>query len=181
MRLAASLASERLRVRSAGTEALVGSEMEPRVAQHLVDLGIDSHGFRARQLKPELVSGADLILCATREHRSLAVRMEPSSLRRTYALADFSDICSRIIQLGYPGLRDDVAPQNKADGLASLVEAATRTRGEVPARTTEQAEIVDPFRRADKILDAMIEQVEHLLPPVAAVLNAVTPPSRVEG
>lgn len=170
MRLSSALAATGIKVHSAGTGALVGSEMEPRVASRLSELGIDPSGFRARQLTSDIAKMADLVLCATREHRSFAVRMEPRLLRRTFTLADLADVCERLLESSYMELERDGGEAKNT--VTRVVDAATRVRSEVRARTSEEAAIVDPFRRSDKVFDAMFTQIEELLPSVIAVLTA---------
>lgn len=148
--------------------------MDSRVAHRLRELGLSSDGFAARQLTPEIARHADLILAATREHRSSIVRMESSVLRRTYALADFSDLAAHLSKTGMVVAR-------RADGTSGtfvrrVSEAAALGRGEVRARTRDEAEIVDPFRAPDKVLDRMFEQVDSLLPAVVAVLSGRSGP-----
>lgn len=168
-RLSAALAETSIAVSSAGTGALVGSEMDPRVARRLSELGLRSEGFVARQLTSEMARAADLILGATREHRSLIVRMEPSALRRTYALADFSDLAAHLLR---SNLADLPRSSSSTDNFVRAVsDAVTRCRGEVRARTAEEAEIIDPYRRPDKVLDRMIQQVDALVPAIATVLT----------
>lgn len=168
-RLRAELPDIGLRVESAGTGALVGSDMDPRVAQRLAQAGISSEGFAGRQLTPDIARAADLILAASREHRSEVVRLEPSVLRRTYALADFSDLAEHLLEAS----QNELVPTATSNptNLSELSVAAARARGEVRARTKEEAEIVDPYRAPDKVLERMFEQVEQLLPPVVAVLR----------
>lgn len=166
-RLSAALSKTDISVSSAGTGALVGSDMDSRVAHRLRELGLSSDGFEARQLTPEIARSADLILAATREHRSSIVRMESSVLRRTYALADFSDLTAHLSKTGMVVAR-------RADGTSGnfvrrVSDAAALGRGEIRARTRDEAEIVDPFRAPDKILERMVEQVDTLLPAVVAV------------
>jgi protein-tyrosine phosphatase len=163
-RLAAALENTEIRVSSAGTGALAGSEMDPRVAQRLRESGLGSDHFTARQLTAELAAAADLVLCASRNHRAQVVRMSPRSLRRTYALADFSDLAQRAINTG-------AFPSGPESFVRRATHAAEEARADVQARTNEQAEIVDPFRQSDKVFEQMFTQVDHLIPPIVALLT----------
>lgn len=163
-RLSAALGETSIAVSSAGTSALVGSRMDPRVAVRLSELGLNSDGFVARQLTAEMARAADLILGATREHRSLIVRMEPSVLRRTYALADFSDLAAHLQSTAAVDIEQVVAPATNF--VRGISDVAVRSRGEVRVRTREESEIVDPFRAPDKVLERMVHQVDRLLPPI---------------
>jgi protein-tyrosine phosphatase len=76
-------------ISSAGVSAWTGETMQPNAARALVERGADPTGFRARQLTEQLVMGADLVLCATRAHRSAIVTLAPRALRRTFTLREF--------------------------------------------------------------------------------------------
>lgn len=172
-RLSGALTKTNISVSSAGTGALVGSEMDSRVAKRLLELGLSPEGFHARQLTREMARDADLILGATREHRSAVVRMEPRVLRRTYALADFSDLAAHLSKTGMAAAGR--ADRSSETFVRRVCEAAALGRGEVRARTKEEAEIVDPFRAPDKVLERMIDQIDALLPAVVAVLGGRFP------
>jgi len=79
-------------VRSAGTGALTGSEMDAQAAAQLVAHGGDPAGFRARDLTPELIAESDLVLTATRAHRGKVALMSPKALRRVFTFRDFADL-----------------------------------------------------------------------------------------
>ncbi|HEX8508433.1 MAG TPA: hypothetical protein VF635_02900, partial [Propionibacteriaceae bacterium] len=51
-----------VRITSAGTYAVVGSAIEPRMAALLRGAGADADGFAARQLTVDHVRSADLVL-----------------------------------------------------------------------------------------------------------------------
>ena len=53
-------------VASAGTGALVGSEIEPHVAGFIHVFGADSSNFVSRQLNANILAGQDLVLGLTR-------------------------------------------------------------------------------------------------------------------
>lgn len=167
--LSARLAGTNITVTSAGTAALTGSNMDPQVADRLSLTGCDSEGFSARPLTVALATDADLILCATRQHRSQVVQLTPKVLRRTYALADFSDIASSLVGITIP------AHAGTGTFVRGVAAAAEQARANVQPRTRERAEIVDPFRQPKKVFEQMFAQVERLLPPIVAVLTGSSP------
>jgi len=167
MLLSVGLAGADIHVASAGTRALVGSKMDPRLAKRLAEAGLAPDEFVSRQVTPEMLRAADLVLTATREHRSLVVRMQPGVLRRTYALADFADLAAHLLQADPQRLE---GAEIAGDGLVRRIsETASRSRGEVRARTRDEADIIDPFRQPDKVLGHMVGQVGQLLPPIISV------------
>lgn len=167
--LRSRLVETNISVSSAGTAALVGSDMDPHVARRLTYLGGDSTEFEARQLTAGMVNAADLILCATRQHRSQVVRMTPRALRRTYALPDFSDLAVHLVGAAIP-LRAE--PDNF---IACVSASAEKARSSVQARTNEEAAIIDPFRQSEKVFERMFDGVEQMLPPIIAVLTGSSP------
>src|SRR5450759_5325469 len=70
-------------VRSAGTSALTGWEMNDRAARQLVAYGGDPARFKARDLTPELISWSHLVLTAKRAHRGQVSAMYPNCLLYT--------------------------------------------------------------------------------------------------
>ena len=79
-------------VSSMGTRGLVGRAMDEAAATQLRQLGGDPLGFSARALSTSVLSDADLVLTATREHRSRVLEEEPRALRRTFTMREFADL-----------------------------------------------------------------------------------------
>ena len=167
--LRARLAGTGIRVTSAGTNALVESEMDHVVARRLRHLGVSPDGFVARQLTEELVAGADVILGANRHHRSAVVQLSPAALHRTYAIADFSDIAAHLVGAVIP------LHAGSHSFLSRFCVAAAQARGSVQARTSEAAAIIDPYGHSERAFEAMFGQVDHLLPPIIAALTGSAP------
>jgi protein-tyrosine phosphatase len=88
--LAAKLPTDRFEVRSAGVGAMVGYAMSKYSAEELRGYGGDPTGFAARQLTPEMIVEADLLLTATRDLRSQVLAESPGALRRTFAILEFA-------------------------------------------------------------------------------------------
>lgn len=181
--LRSEFAGTDIRVSSAGTQALVGSGMEPLVGERLAKAGADPAGFTARELTQGLVRTADLVLCATRAHRSAVVRLAPLVLRRTYALADFSDLAAQVDRTSVPdpGRSGDVGG-NLGSFVRGVSAAVERARGQVRVRTVAEAAIIDPYRQPHQRFNEMFAQVEKLLPPIVALFVGNTRPSgRISG
>jgi protein-tyrosine phosphatase len=92
--LATKLPTDRFDVSSAGVGAMVGYAMSKYAAADLVGYGGNPVGFAARQLTPELIDDADLILTATRELRSQVLSEQPSALRRTFTMLEFAALAT---------------------------------------------------------------------------------------
>ena len=155
----------RIEVESAGTAALVGSPMDGRVAAQLRAWKMESAGFVARQLVPNMVADADLVLTATRAHRGAVATLHPPALAYTFTLSDFSDL---VTAASSPG------PQPSPEGsrLPELVRLAAAHRGMSRPRPAVEVDLVDPYRRSDATFRRMVRQVSSILPPVIYALSA---------
>src|SRR5690349_1929440 len=103
--LAARLPGDRFEIGSAGVGAMVGYAMSKYAAAELQGYGGNPSGFAARQLTPELIEDADLIMTATRELRSQVLSEQPGALRRTFTILEFAALAamSDATATGQPG------------------------------------------------------------------------------
>ena len=162
--LAHALADTSIEVTSAGTGALVDHPIHESSARRLDAAGVPSSDFAARQLTPEMVKAADLIVAATREHVGGAAQLHPSALRKGFALLDLADLIDGVpdaVILAAPG----------ATRAAKVAAEALVRRGEVQPRTPEAATIVDPYMQDESVFDAMDTQVRRTVPIVARALR----------
>ena len=151
-------------VTSAGIEALVGEAIDPAVAELLGRHGGDAEGFAARQVTAEMVAEADLVLTATRAHRAAVASLQWRALRYVFTLGDFSDLAV--------GLDIDASSERAAGSwVANVARAVADRRGTVPPRKADEVDIVDPYRREDRVMSAMARQVLAALPPVLGLLR----------
>ena len=73
-------------VSSAGLEALVDRPLDPTAATLLRERGLDPGQHRARQLTPDLLAAADLVLVMERAHQARIVREAPQASGKTLLL-----------------------------------------------------------------------------------------------
>ncbi len=158
-------------VASAGTGAVVGHPVSAPMAKLLVGEGYDVGGFAARQLTPELVAGADLILAATPAHRAWVVDRVPAAVRRTLGLAELARLVSTVdpaALAGLPSGDDDVR-------LPALVDLAVRERPRHAGRAHPD-EIADPYGLGDDAYLASYVQVSAAVSTIVGALRT-TPAS----
>lgn len=80
-----------LEIDSAGTNAVVGAQMDPYVAYQLRSAGVPyDEDFTAQQLTEAHLDKADLVLTMTKSQRAQATTMVPSAVRRTFTLLEFA-------------------------------------------------------------------------------------------
>jgi protein-tyrosine phosphatase len=119
-------------VRSAGTGALVDEPMQPYALEALRGRGITPAAFAARDVDPAMLAASDLILTATRQHRSLVVTAEPTVVRRTFTIKEFARLAA--------SLADPAAPS-----LSELVDRTAGQRGWLPAVSAAEDDVADPY------------------------------------
>ena len=73
-------------VSSAGLQALVDRPVDPTAAELLRERGLDCDMHRARQLTPDLLGAADLVLVMERAHQARIVRDAPQASGKTLLL-----------------------------------------------------------------------------------------------
>jgi protein-tyrosine phosphatase len=104
-------------VHSAGTRSMVGHDMTPEAAHLAQHYGADPVDHRSKQLTEQQIADADLILTATREHRSKVVSLQPRAARYTYTLNQFA----RLLPAAVESLADpDNAPASPVEPSTSV-------------------------------------------------------------
>jgi protein-tyrosine phosphatase len=86
--LAHRLATRRFEtvVESAGISALVGSPAEPIAQELMLERGIDLSRHRARQVTPDMIRSAELVLVMDEEQQRAAELLLPSARGRVHRL-----------------------------------------------------------------------------------------------
>jgi protein-tyrosine phosphatase len=143
--------ANRVEVGSAGVRALVGSSMTVEAAAELRALAGDDDGFVSRQLTVDLLAGADLVLTATRQHRSEAVSRCPTVLRCAFTLRELHRL---LVDADLDGL-----PSDPADRVRELVDLARRRRGFVPPTEEGEDDVADPYGGSAQVYAATTRQI----------------------
>jgi protein-tyrosine phosphatase len=134
----------RFEVSSAGTWAMTGSPIQPTAAETLTSLGGDADDFIARDLTARMMRAADLVLTATREHRGLAVTMEPPAAGRTLTLRELARLLGPVTPADIPAR---VSTDDPVERMSAIVSAALAQRGLVPPGEPNADDIADPYGR----------------------------------
>lgn len=136
-------------VESAGTGALVGSDMEPHISGFVRVLGASADGFAARQLTPEILGEQHLVLALTRAHRSRIVELRPALLRKTFTLRELARILPQVqTPRGAP----------VTERWAAVIPLALRARS-LQGHDPADDDVVDPFRRSDAVYEQMRQEI----------------------
>lgn len=141
---------------SAGTRAVVDADMHPSTAAVVRDLGADTGGFAARQLRRSMITDADLVLTMTRDHRAVVLGLEPTALSRTFTLPEASEL-ARLLD----GLDRAVAPDA---GPRDLVRRMAAARGR--RRSSDADDVLDPIDHPAETHREVGQQIAQLLDPL---------------
>lgn len=159
-----------IEVTSCGTEAVDGTAMDAQMARQLSGSGND-RGFTAQVLTPALIRDADLVLCMTRAERREVVRAAPRGLRYTYALADFSDVATKMLN-AEPDPAVGAGVEESA--VSDVARVAVLHRDEVHARLGDEVDVADVADGSGSAHAHVAQQLRELLAPVVAVLRGGT-------
>jgi protein-tyrosine phosphatase len=126
------------RIESAGTWGHEGSRMEPYAEAVLRERGARTDAFAARELAPEHLVIADLVLAVTAEHREQVGVLDPFAGGRTFSLGEFARYARMVDPAGLP-VGDPVVRAR------ALVERVGRLRHERPATPRPEDDVPDPY------------------------------------
>ncbi|NDI48584.1 low molecular weight phosphatase family protein [Goekera deserti] len=151
----------RVALDSAGTDAPHGRPMDDAAAHALLALGGDPVGFTSRRLVAGEAMEFDLVLTATREHRSRVLYPAPGALRRTFTFVEAAALlavadCSGIGELPL---------EARARELSARLSAARAHR-----RSGDADDIADPIGRSLMVHRAVADRIAEALSPLATVL-----------
>ncbi|MHA6797159.1 arsenate reductase/protein-tyrosine-phosphatase family protein [Pseudonocardia bannensis] len=154
-------------IRSAGLRAVVGHQMHPDTRDELMPWRLDgaaAERFTARQLRSSMIRAADLVLCASRRHRSAVVEREPAALATAFTVREFA----RLVEGVDPG----ALPLHPVQRAHAVLIAARDRRGIVPPVPAEEDSIPDPM---GKSLDAHHEAAARITASVQVIVDVIAP------
>lgn len=166
-----------LAVHTAGAAAVVGAPLHRDTAAALASVGVPVDGAHvARQLIPPDVASADLVLTATREHRSVAVRAYPPAVQRTFTLLELARLVAMtdipMADHDDPGTVPASAAQER--GLPArarqLVVTARARRGLARLADPADDDLPDPIGRPPEVHIEMVRRADDA---IRAILTAL--------
>ena len=161
-------------VGSAGKHALAGEAADPVTAGIAARLGVSLDGHRARQLTPELLSAADMVVTATRQIRSAAVQTYPPSVKYSFTIKQLS----RILKSAQAGF--DSGGLTGPALVVALARSVNQEKGRLIVPQGDDDDIADPRGRALRVheqsAEAIVEAVGELAKALGVVPVPWTPP-----
>lgn len=143
-------------VRSAGTHAHAGDDMEAQMKDRLAEYGADTSDFQAEQLRPEMIRSSDLILTATRGHVRDILAEVPESAQKAFTLREFTRLLDSLDQAT---LAEDLAGSSTAAQKLSVLVPRVAGQRQHAAAATAQDDVVDPYMMPDDVFDESFAQV----------------------
>lgn len=172
--LRAALTPLDVEVSSAGTHALVDKPMTRESAKLAASFGVpaaDSKAHRARWLTELHLTGPDLVLAMSREHRTHVVGLAPARMRSTFTVREFERLAKNV---GDAEIRDEADaagadPHARVRAALALLRAH-RDRVEAPVDPVDD-DVVDPYRRSWDVYQQSATELAPGLAEVAGVLR----------
>lgn len=155
---------EGIEVRSAGLQSVEGEAPHPQVRAWLERRSVPFEDFTSRQLVPEDLAAANLVITATRRQRDLVVRMAPRSSTKVFTLLQLHRLIGEEPDAAAVLPREERPPAHVAR-LAALRRGLAGTGG-------ESDDLADPTGRRGAAFTAMFNQVLPVLHRLVAHLEA---------
>ena len=150
-------------VASAGTMAVDGEQMPEQARALARSIGLEPDDHRARYLTEGEVSGSQLIIALAREHRRSVVSMHPRASRYTFTLREAARLARDVTEDDLDAGAGVTVPER----LQAFVELLASRRGTVETPNDPlDDDVVDPYRRSDKVF----EEAGRQLVPAAETL-----------
>ncbi|SBT42465.1 arsenate reductase/protein-tyrosine-phosphatase family protein [Micromonospora narathiwatensis] len=148
-------------VASAGTDAVDGAAMHPYAIEVAAGTDADPAAFRTRRLRPEHLTGAALVLTATRRQRSVCTALAPAALHRTFTLRQFGRLAAAA----------ELTGARSRSPLRTAVEAAARARGRLQPAAPDTDDLRDPIGGSPTDFRRCAEEIERSIRPVLALIG----------
>lgn len=157
---------------SAGTNAVIGHPIEKSASLVLRGLGGDAAGFQARQLTPDLIEPADLVITMSRRQRHAVLRAAPRKLFSTFTLREAASL---LAAMDPASLAEEPDPASRARRLLTMFKQLRATRGERQGGNVD--DIRDPIgqdlqafqRVGDSIATSLLPLLDALAGKTAAM------------
>lgn len=154
--------ASQLAVESAGTEAMVGSGMPAKAAALSEAHGGDPRDHVARQVSADMIQESDLVLAMGVGHRRALVRLLPRASRYTFTLTEFAALLESTAE-SIPQVSEDWSALDVPEKLRTGVQWASARRGFLSVEEGDRADVIDPYRRTDKVYEESAHQIVQAL------------------
>lgn len=155
-------------VSSAGLAPDKGEPMPEETQQLGYALGLEPSGHTARGLTLEQVTGATLVLTATRRQRSAVVQLHPRAVKYTFTIRQLGRLLTE--SATEPELAA-IAGLPADERVSALLQFATKHRGQRFHQVSAGDNVVDPFGESMETHELAVRQLLPALNRVAQALG----------
>ena len=156
-----------IRVASAGTYTSDGESASPLAKEVAGAHGVDLERFASRQVTPELLKEADLVLAMTASHKKLLNTLAPEAMNKIFLLKEFEygeDVNALNMRLGelfeqYTTVRENFVKAHQAE-MAKLDELAEK---DPAAAETLFAQLNNELAQSLQTMDGEINDIHEKL------------------
>jgi len=141
-------------VESAGTWGHDGAAMEPHARQVLIERGARHTGFVARELLPEHLAVADLVLTGSAEQRHQVTLLDAHAVARAFTMREFARLAD--------GLDVTDLPESAPARARAMVARIAARRAHLPAGPVED-DIADPYGAPLHVFRLCADQISGCL------------------
>lgn len=153
-----------VRVCSAGTLDDKDVSIDAKTKKALRRAGYTASDSLSRSISREMIASADLILTASRRHRTRVLRLAPDALARTYTIREFARYCANIMTRP---VSDTL--RSPTDRLRAAVPLANHQRGMSFPSRLEDDDIVDPAGRSRWAHSRTVQLIVAAATPILAI------------
>ncbi|NDC49686.1 MAG: hypothetical protein EBZ61_11525 [Micrococcales bacterium] len=146
-------------VTSAGVMAMTGEAMTPQSAEAMKARGYKPLAHKAKDLTPEILERADLVITMTLDHRSELARMLPKASKYSFTFDEFARLANFLMT--DPEFTEEFKKKPKETReqyLKRAIAEAVLLRGMVPTGD-EPKDVMDPYGES---LEVYAEVSEHI-------------------
>jgi protein-tyrosine phosphatase len=155
-------------VASAGVQAVVGAGMHPYSRDELAPWNLHmevADRFVARQLDPEMLVTAGLVLGMTASHRAAVIDEVPRTLATAFSVREFARLSAQVPQSGLP--------THPAERAREVVRQARLFRSASAPRDVRADDVPDPIGQPREVHHDVAVMVQAAVTTIVAV---VAPP-----
>lgn len=158
-----AIAPNAFNVRSAGTQALVGQQMDPSAMKLLLANGGTVGDFAAQQLHEGLLRDISIVLAVTEKHREAIVAMSPKMLKRTYLISEFAEVLNDILEDPAVDLPYGDTESAREIRWLRIRELVLLKRHATLQKNQFFPDILDPYQRGENAFEFMAAQLDPML------------------
>lgn len=152
-----------LTIASAGLHAVTGVPLHPNAAAELDRRGVPHIGSVSAVLEPYMVSGAALVLTATRSQRDQVIAGVPPAMHYTFTWRELAFLMANT-------RREDVPGTHLVERLANVVELARRRRPYAPPVVGSEMDVDDPMGGPRRGYRRAAQQISEAVAVIVAAL-----------